>query len=228
MDKADIAQSITPLWTPLNDEQRKSFIEALTVQRCDRNDILFKPGDPPDYCYYLVRGKVTISRQGTAGLQQIIRMVEPGALFGYTPAFDDSLRQSLAVASEGTVVAAIPMELVFRLIWENKDIAFVFIKELSYLLGVSVRRTMSMTQKHIRGRLAEILLVMKHKYGVERDGQTLAVYLSRQDLGQMANMTTSNAIRTLSCFAQEGLLVIEGRKIRFLDIPGLERISRLG
>ena len=69
---------------------------------------------------------------------------------------------------------------------------------------------------------------MKHKYGVERDGQTLAVYLSRQDLGQMANMTTSNAIRTLSCFAQEGLLVIEGRKIRFLDIPGLERISRLG
>ena len=228
MDKVNIAQTITTLWTPLNDEQRQLFIEALTVQRCERNCVLYKPGDSPDDCYYLVRGKVTISRQGTAGIQQIIRMVEPGALFGYTPAFDDSLRQSLAVASEGAVVATVPMKLVFKFIWENKDFALVFIKELSHLLGISVKHTMSMTQKHIRGRLAEILLHMKDKYGVERDGKTLSVYLSRQDLGQMANMTTSNAIRTLSSFAQEGLIAIDGRKIRFLDIPSLERISDLG
>jgi hypothetical protein len=44
----------------------------------------------------------------------------------------------------------------------------------------------------------------------------------------MSNMTTSNAIRTLSQFAQEGLLAIDGRHIQILDEKSLEKISRLG
>ena len=69
---------------------------------------------------------------------------------------------------------------------------------------------------------------MKKKYGVEDDGQTLAVYLSRDDIAQMSNMTTSNAIRTLSAFAQEGLIAIEGRKIKFINVDELQVVSDRG
>jgi len=41
-------------------------------------------------------------------------------------------------------------------------------------------------------------------------------------------MTTSNAIRTLSTFAQENVIAIDGRKIRILNLTKLERISDLG
>jgi hypothetical protein len=41
-------------------------------------------------------------------------------------------------------------------------------------------------------------------------------------------MTTSNAIRTLSTFASEKVIAIDGRKIRILDAVRLERISKLG
>ena len=44
----------------------------------------------------------------------------------------------------------------------------------------------------------------------------------------MSNMTTSNAIRTLSQFAQEGLIAVEGRHIQVLNEKELEHISRLG
>ena len=104
----------------------------------------------------------------------------------------------------------------------------LFLKELSSLLGLSVERTMNLTQKHIRGRLAEALLLMKEKYGVEEDGMTLAVYLSREDLAHLSNMTTSNAIRTLSAFAQEGVIAIDGRKIKFINVDELQTISDRG
>ena len=52
--------------------------------------------------------------------------------------------------------------------------------------------------------------------------------LPREDLANMSNMTTSNAIRTLSQFAQEGLLTLNGRHIQILDEKELEKISRLG
>jgi CRP-like cAMP-binding protein len=86
----------------------------------------------------------------------------------------------------------------------------------------------NLTQKHIRGRLAESLLHLVHNYGVEEDGQTLAMLLPREDLANMSNMTTSNAIRTLSQFAQEGLVAINGRRISILNEKELEKISRLG
>jgi CRP-like cAMP-binding protein len=57
---------------------------------------------------------------------------------------------------------------------------------------------------------------------------TIKIYLSREDVANLSNMTTSNAIRTLSTFAQEGVIAIDGRKIRILDLPKLERISELG
>ncbi len=51
---------------------------------------------------------------------------------------------------------------------------------------------------------------------------------SAEDVANLSNMTTSNAIRTLSTFAQEGVISIDGRKIRILDLTKLERISELG
>ena len=166
-------------------------------------------------------------REGVAG-QQIVRMVEPRTIFGYAAAIEGVDYRSTAIAGNDTTVLQMPISLMFHFIWENSDFAMLFLKELSSLLGISVERTMSLTQKHIRGRLADVLLQMKKKYGVEDDGQTLAVYLSREDLAQMSNMTTSTAIRTLSSFAQEGLIAIEGRKIKFVNVDELQVISDRG
>ena len=95
-------------------------------------------------------------------------------------------------------------------------------------LAFSEIQTVNLTQKHIRGRLAESLLLLIKNYGYEEDGNTLAMLLPREDLANMSNMTTSNAIRTLSQFSQEGLIGIDGRHIKILDEKALEKISRLG
>jgi CRP-like cAMP-binding protein len=86
----------------------------------------------------------------------------------------------------------------------------------------------TLTQKHIRGRLAESLIFLKDTYGYEEDGQTIKIYLSREDVANLSNMTTSNAIRTLSIFAHEKVIAIDGRKIKIKDLGKLERISDLG
>jgi CRP-like cAMP-binding protein len=95
-------------------------------------------------------------------------------------------------------------------------------------LGFSYSRTVTLTQKHIRGRLAEALLLLRDIYGVEEDGVTLKVFLSREDIANLSNMTTSNAIRTLSTFANEKVITIDGRKIKLLDANRLDRVSKLG
>ena len=83
-------------------------------------------------------------------------------------------------------------------------------------------------QKHIRGRLAESLLFLKDSYGLEEDGATLSIYLAREDLANLSNMTTSNAIRTLSTFVAERIIALDGRKIKLIDEDRLKKISKMG
>lgn len=41
-------------------------------------------------------------------------------------------------------------------------------------------------------------------------------------------MTTSNAIRTLSNFASEGIVELNGKQIKITDMEALEKVSNLG
>ena len=120
------------------------------------------------------------------------------------------------------------MPAIMELVKQNADVAMFFIRQLSIDLGIADERTVNLTQKHIRGRLAESLIFLKDTYGVEEDGCTLSIYLSREDLANLSNMTTSNAIRTLSLFANEKLITIDGRKIKIIEEDKLRKISKIG
>jgi CRP-like cAMP-binding protein len=93
---------------------------------------------------------------------------------------------------------------------------------------VADKRTITLTQKHVKGRLAESLLFLRDNFGVEEDGKTLASSLSREDIASLSNMTTSNAIRTLSWMAQENIIELDGRKIKIVDEEYLSFLSRNG
>lgn len=193
-----------------------------------KNDILFKEGDEPIGLLVLCEGKVKVFREGVGRREQIVRMVKPFGLMGFRALFAEENHIATAVALEDTVVCIVDKEDLMKLIRENSDFAIGIIQSLATELGFSNRRTVALTQKHIRGRLAESLLFLKDTYGLEEDEATIKIYLSREDIANLSNMTTSNAIRTLSTFASEGVISISGRKIKIMDLKKLERISALG
>ncbi|MBQ8773936.1 MAG: winged helix-turn-helix domain-containing protein, partial [Muribaculaceae bacterium] len=65
-------------------------------------------------------------------------------------------------------------------------------------------------------------------YGFEDDGAILRIYMAREDLANLSNMTTSNAIRTLSGFVSEKLLIVDGRRIKIINETALRKISKFG
>ena len=139
-------------------------------------------------------------------------MIKPVEYFGYRAYFAKEDYVTAAAAFEPSLICLIPMSAITTLVSQNNDLAMFFIKQLSIDLGIADERTVNLTQKHIRGRLAESLLFLKESYG----------------LANLSNMTTSNAIRTLSQFATERLITIDGRKIKIIDEEKLKKISKIG
>lgn len=167
-------------------------------------------------------------KDGIGGRAQILRLIRPVQYFGYRAYFAQEPYVSSTAAFEPSVLGSIPMSLVSDMVQSNMKIAWFFIRELSRNLGGSDTRIVNLTQKHIRGRLAEALMVLKDNYGYEEDESTLRIYMSREDLANLSNMTTSNAIRTLSGFVNEKIIVVDGRKIKILNEAMLRKISKFG
>lgn len=224
----EIAESIPDLWQPLTQEQKEILAKDFTIQKFKKNETIYCEGETPAYLMCLLSGKVKIYKDGVGGRSQIIRVIKSNEYFAYRAYFAEENYVTAAAAFEPCVICLIPMPTIVKLMQENPELSMFFIKQLSKDLGISDERTVSLTQKHIRGRLAESLLFLKDTYGVEEDQCTLSIYLSREDLANLSNMTTSNAIRTLSNFAAEKLIIIDGRKIKLIEEEKLKRISKIG
>ena len=226
MSDIDISEPLSDLLAPLNNEQREFLMNNYTIQTYKKNETIYCEGETPSHLMCLITGKVKIFKDGVGGRSQIIRMIKQREYFAYRAYFAKEDFVTAAAAFEPSVICLIPMTAITTLIAQNNDLAMFFIRQLSIDLGISDERTVSLTQ--IRGRLAESLIFLKESYGLEEDGSTLSIYLSREDLANLSNMTTSNAIRTLSQFATERLITIDGRKIKIIEEEKLKKISKIG
>jgi len=224
----DLSASLSEIWRVLTEEEREVLRKKSKILTFKKNEMIYCEGDEPTDMMCLLKGTVKIYKDGVGGRSQIIRMIKPIQYFAYRAAFAQGVYLTNASAFEASTVCVIPMTVVEELIYGNSGLALFFIRQLSKDLGIADERTVNLTQKHIRGRLAESLLFLRDNYGLEDDGATISIYLSREDLANLSNMTTSNAIRTLSMFVAEQIIVMDGRKIKIIDEERLRKVSRRG
>jgi CRP-like cAMP-binding protein len=212
----------------LSSDQKNKLLKDSSCKAVRKGDIIFKEGDVPAGLISLSKGKVKVFIEGIGGKEQIVRLANPVGFIGYRALFAQETHKATAVAMEDSIICVINKESLFAVMQENSQLPMEIIRAFATELGFTINRTVTLTQKHIRGRLAESLMFLKDTYGLDKDGQTIKAYLSREDIANLSCMTTSNAIRTLSNFAHEGVISLDGKKIRILDFELLENISEKG
>jgi len=228
IDVQSAFEAVCSLFHNLQPSEKEKMRENFTCSYIKRGEIIFRDGEKPTGLVCLFKGKVKIFKEGVGGRDQIVRMAKPVGFFGYRAMFADENHIATAEAIEDSIICTIERDCLYEILHTNAELTFQVLKSLATELGFSNNRTITLTQKHIRGRLAESLLFLRDTYGLEDDNQTIKVYLSREDLANLSNMTTSNAIRTLSSFCNENVLELDGRRIKILDAYKLDRISNLG
>jgi len=212
----------------LSESDKEILFNHHTCHHAKKGELIFKEGGRPHALICLVEGKVKIFKEGVGGREQIVRLAKPGGFIGYRALFAKENYLASAIAIEDSIVCSIDKHDLFEIMENNNQISFKILQLMATELGMSNTRTVSLTQKHIRGRLAESLLFLIDTYGFEDDQSTIKAYLSREDLANLSNMTTSNAIRTLSTFASEKVISLDGRRVKVLNLPKLKRISDMG
>lgn len=189
--------------------------------------ILFYEGNHPNGIYCVNKGKVKIYKTGIDGKEHIVRLCKEGDFVGYRALIGNEPYSSSAVAIEDSVICFVPDYLFQEFLKGSPRVPNKLMEMMFRDLKAAERRAMELAQKPVRQRVAETLLMLKDFYGLESDGKTVNTTLTRIDIASLAGAATETTIRFLSEFRDEGLIDFDGKKIRIMDLDGLNLESEV-
>ncbi len=208
-------------------EDKETLSENKGSNFFKKGQVIFYEGNHPHGLYCIHKGKVKISKLGEEGKEQIVRFAGSGDMLGYRSLLSNDAYKATATAMEDSYVCHIARGNFFEVLENNNQLSLNVIQLLSKDLKQSEQKILNISQKTVRERLAETLLLLKEQFGYEEDNQTLAVLLTRREIGDIAGITTETTIRTLSEFNKEGIVKLQGKKIIILNNDSLVRTANV-
>jgi CRP-like cAMP-binding protein len=208
-----------------NDEIEKLNFEK-DYRQHKRGDILYNEGSRISGFYCITSGIIKVFKTGFDGKEQIIRFAKPGDIIAYRSVLSNEVACTSAKVIEDSQVCFIPSEILISLVKSNANFAFELLKLACHELGEANSFITDIAQKTVRERLAEILLLLVNEFGVDNQ-QVLQISLTREELANLVGTATESVIRLLSEFKADKLVELNGRKIKIINIRGLEKISNV-
>jgi CRP-like cAMP-binding protein len=193
----------------------------------NRGESLSAKGKPAEeiYCMSLGSAKVTLLDENT-GRQSLVRLAAPGDLLGYRCIFSTPKFRGTATALTTTTACKISKDFVFALIEREPKFSFELLNRMGQEVAAAEYHHHSFCQKNVRERLAEALLILKNKFGVETPaGWKIDTRLTRSELSNWVGASRETVIRELTDFTQESLIDQIGDYIYLKNLDLLAKIS---
>ncbi len=189
-----------------------------------RGNIIFQEGHRINGFYCVNSGIIKMYKTGIDGKEQIIRFAKRGDIIGYRSVLSSELACTTARVIEDATLCYVAGDSLITLIKENPAFAMKLMQLTCKELGEANNYITDIAQKTVRERLAEILLLLKDTFNLD-ENQVLQISLTREELANMVGTATESVIRLLSEFKQDQLIELQGRKIKILNLPGLQKIA---
>ncbi len=194
------------------------------VKAYKKGTLIYSEGTPMKGCYFVYEGIVKIYQTGNEGKEQIIKFEKEGDIFGFRSVILKETACTSVETLSDSILCFIPDTVLFQEIRNNAEFAYELMQIACKELGESNRYIKDIAQKSVKERLAEILLLIAHDFGIEPDG-TLKLAISREDLSNFVGTATETLIRLLSEYKTEGLVKAKGRKIKLLNPEKLKCLA---
>jgi CRP/FNR family transcriptional regulator len=215
------------VFSDLSDDQFDFLNYEKSIVQLHKGQVLFLQDTKPHGLYCIKKGKVKIFRRGSEGKEQIVRLAADADVVGYRALLSEESYQCGATALEETTLCYVPRQALKQIMENNVNIYKKMISLLSNDLKNAESKISELAQKPVRERVAETLMVLKNKYGLEADGATLNVVLSREELANLVGTATESLIRILSDVKKEGIIELDQKKIRIVDFEHLYTTAHL-
>ncbi|MFK5879209.1 MAG: response regulator [Flavobacteriaceae bacterium] len=204
----------------LND-LKNFFDDNGTVFTFIKNQNIYCEGEHSNNIYLILKGIVKCHKLDENGKELTTVMYKEDDLFGYTSFTKNITYQETATPIIDTQLVSISKNELKTLLDKNHKLALALIQLLTEDLTGVKDQLVKMAYSSVYKKTANTILMFTEKLNSCPDE---AIRISRNDLASVAGVATESLIRSLSDFKKKGIIAIEGRNIRILDLHQLKNI----
>jgi len=208
----------------LTKEELASVNKAKKILHIKRGQPLFLEGRVLNGIYCINNGECKVSKLTPNGKDQIIRFIKKGEVVGHKSVLNNHSAKLSVTALEDMDVCFIPKKEILELFATNSQFSLDLTRSICNSLDIANMTVATMAQKNVRERLAEFLLHFDKMFGRDKDG-FIAVKLTREEIANAIGTATESAIRLLSEFKRDGLILLLGKQIKILNKAKLQIVS---
>jgi len=204
----------------LND-LKNFFDDNGTLFNYYKDDIIYKEGHNSNFIYLISKGVIKCHKLDEQGKELITALYKEDDLFGYTSFTQNIPYQETATAIKDVEMLGISKSELKDVLNKNHKVSLELIQLLTDDLSGVKEQLLQMAYGSVNKKTAATIIKFSEKLN-HRSDEVLRI--SRHDLASVAGIATETFIRTMSNFKKQGLIEMDGRNIKILDLQKLQQI----
>ncbi|MCI0506583.1 MAG: Crp/Fnr family transcriptional regulator [Gammaproteobacteria bacterium] len=193
-----------------------------------KKDILFHQGANVDGIFCHLSGLAKVVQKDADGNVRFSRLVLPGDTSGHRSLFIETTYKGTADVISDTLQACyVPKADILYLLSNNASFARNLVIKISLELIRSEEEQISVKEKTVRGRLAQLLVELcgAHAEQISNNQFQIKSEITKVDIASVLAVANETIIRLMSEMKAEGLIGYEGKRIVINDLAQLKKIS---
>jgi len=211
------------LFRDLERECLERLAEASTVRWVEKGESIFREGERATGIYVVMSGRVMVYKTSPEGREQVLKVWEPGELFGEVALFGGRDYPANAQAMGDGHLLYISRSELLRQIGDYPELGLALMGALSGRLRHLVALVENLSLKEVPSRLASYLLDLAHRHG---GGELVELDVGKGRLATMLGTLPETVSRVLKKLTAEGLVEAQGtRGLVILDFDRLRDLA---
>ena len=203
-------------------ELKNFFDDNGEISNFKPGENVYSEGSHSHKIYLVLKGVVKCHAMDEDGKELITSLARADDFLGFTSFMNNIPHQESATAMENVELAGISKEALKTILEKNHTISLELMELLTNDITEIKAQLLQMAYSSVRKKTAQTLLQFAEIMNQKTED---AIKISRNDLASVAGIATESLIRTLSGFKKEGLIAIEGRNIRIMELKALQYVS---
>jgi len=192
----------------------------------ERGQYLYRAGENFESIYALRSGSLKTFTTSEDGEEHIISIKMPGDLLGLSDINNPQYTRS-AIALETCSLCEIPYERFEQLTREITGLNHHILNMMSREIHQEQDRVTMCKKLSAEARLAGLLLTLSQRFAQRGfSASEFNLSMSRSDIANMLGLAVETISRLFSSFQEHGLVSVERKHVKLLDVHGLEQLMK--
>lgn len=204
-----------PLFATMADADLDDVLTGAVSRRYPLGETVFEQGGRADHFFILLNGRLRVTQVTPEGQQTVVRMVNPGDLFGIARALHRPDYPGTATAVVDSIALLWPMARWDELLPRHPSLAINAMQTMGQRLQEAHARIKEFATEEVERRVAHAVLRLVNQSGrKEAAGIRIDFPVSKQDIAEMTGTTLHTVSRILTAWEHAGL--VEGGRQKLL------------